>query len=290
MTVALPQLRALVAVVDAGGFGAAAARLGVSQSAVSHAIAALERAAGRPVVARGVPISPTLLGRRLVEHARIAVAAAAAAEDLLRDPAENPSGAVTLAAPPTACHAVLPDLLAGWSAEYPDLRVVLLEGEDDEVVGWLEDGTADLAIVVDPGTGPAEALPVAADGFQVVLRTDHPLAGERSVDVADLADDPLLLSTGGCERQIRELYRQAGCAFTPTHRVRQLSTLFSMVRAGIGVSLVPGLAAGMEGAGLVLVPVAQHLRRELVLTGPARRPWRPGVAQMIDVVRARRAA
>jgi DNA-binding transcriptional LysR family regulator len=72
---------------------------------------------------------------------------------------------------------VLPDLLAGWSAEYPDLRVVLLEGEDDEVVGWLEDGTADLGIVVDPGTGPAEALPVAADGFQVVLRTDHPLAG-----------------------------------------------------------------------------------------------------------------
>lgn len=290
MPLALPHLRTLVAVAETGGFGSAASRLGVSQSAVSHAIASLERLTGRPVMTRDVPIAPTLLGRQLLEHARIAIAAVSAAENLLRRAGDDPGGAVTLAATPTACHGLLPDLLARWHAEFPGVEVVILEGEDDEVDGWLESGTADLAILVTPHDSVSGSLSVARDEFRAVLRTDHPFAGEQAVDVADLVDDPFLLSTGGCERQIRELYRQAGCEFTPTHKVRQLSTLFSMVRAGIGVSLVPELATGMEGEGLILVPLVQAVERLLILTGPAHRPWHPTVALMVDAVRTREAA
>lgn len=289
MSVALPHLRALVAVADTGGFGLAAERLGVSQSAVSHAIAALERMTGRQVLTRGVPIEPTLLGQRLLEHARIAVTAVSAAESLLRETEGCLEGTVTVAAPPTACHGLLPALLARWRAEFPGVEIIILEGEDDEVAGWLEDGTADLAILANPSDLPSGALQMARDRFCAVLRTDHPLSGEQVVDVADLSDDPLLLSTGGCERQIRELHRRAHCEFTPTHRVRQLSTLFSMVRAGIGVSLIPELATGMQGDGLALVPLAQDVQRSLVLTGPTRRPWHPAVTLMLDVARDRKA-
>ena len=289
MGVALPHLRALVAVADTGGFGTAAVRLGISQSAVSHAIAALERAAGRPVLARDVPIVPTMLGRRLLEHARVAVAAAAAAEEVLRQD-DDPTGMITVAAPPTACHGLLPELLAAWAADVPKVELVILEGEDDEVAGWLEDGTADSAILVDPADPAPGAVLIGRDVFHAVLRSDHPLAREAAVDVADLSDDPLLLSTGGCERHVRELHRRARCEFTPAHRVRQLSTLFSMVRAGLGVSLVPGLASGMEGDGLVLVPLVQSVGRSLLLTGPVSRPWRPAVELMVESRRARSAA
>jgi DNA-binding transcriptional LysR family regulator len=63
-----------------------------------------------------------------------------------------------------------------------------------------------------------------------------------------------------------------------------------MVRAGLGVSLVPGLASGMEGDGLVLVPLVQSVERSLVLTGPAGRPWHPAVALMVGAAHSRATA
>jgi len=70
-------------------------------------------------------------------------------------------------------------------------------------------------------------------------------------------------------------------AFAPIHRIRQLGTLFAMVRAGVGVSIVPGSAAGMVGPDMVLVPLRGCTRRSLVLTGPLHRPWRPAAIALL---------
>jgi DNA-binding transcriptional LysR family regulator len=281
MSIAVAQLRAFVAVVDAGGFAAAADRLGVSQSAVSHAIAALERATGRTVLTRqGRPI-PTRFGERILDHARTALAAVAAIS-ALADHDPRPRGQLTLAAPPTVCHGLLPELVRRWRAEFPDVTLAQFEGEDEEVAGWLAGGTADLAVLVDPPTQPAGAVVVGTDRFHAALPADHPLAGEAAVDLADLADDDFLLSLGGCEPRVRELHREAGLPFAPAHRIRQLSTLFAMVGPGVGVSVVPGLAAGMHGSGVVLVPLRSSTTRRLVLTGPPHRPWHPVARALVE--------
>jgi DNA-binding transcriptional LysR family regulator len=285
MMVGIPQLRAFVAVVDSGGFGTAADRLGVSQSAVSHAVAALERATGRTVLARHGRPAMTRFGEEILDHARTALASVAAITTLAADRDARLSGELTVAAPPTICHGLLPELVLRWRAEYPAVAVAvsLFEGEDDEVAGWLEGGTADLAVLIDPPALPTGSAVVGSDRFHAVLRGDHPLAGEPLVDLADLVvDDDFLLSAGGCERQIQELHRKAQVPFLPSHRVRQLSTLFAMVRSGVGVSVIPGLAAGMEGAGLVLVPLRQRQARTLVLTGPLHRPWHPAARALVE--------
>jgi DNA-binding transcriptional LysR family regulator len=281
MALGIPQLRAFVAVVDTAGFSSAAARLGISQSAVSHAVAALERTTGAPVLTRMNPPLPTLLGEQLLVHARAALAAVAAVEELVNHRDSGRHGHLVLAAPPTICHSLVPGLLAHWRAEFPNVSISLFEGDDDEVAGWLDGATADLAVLVDAPDLPTGAVPLTSDRFYAVLRTDHPLAGNGEVHISDLQDDPFLLSSGGCERHIQELHRAGGTPFRPAHRVRQLSTLFAMVRTGVGVSAVPGLAAGMEGPDLVLVPLSQELRRSLVLTGPLHRPWHPTTAALL---------
>jgi DNA-binding transcriptional LysR family regulator len=193
-------------------------------------------------------------------------------------------GRLVLAAPPTVCHNLAPRLLDHWGTEFPGVSVSLFEGDDDEVASWLDGASAELAVLVDPVQVPAGAVTLAQDRFHAVLRADHPLAGRAELDVRDLDDDPLLLSTGGCERQIQELYRGCGAPLRAAHRVRQLSTMFAMVRAGIGVSVVPGLASGMEGPGVVLVPLTQRLTRSLVLTGPRHRPWHPTAATLLSAL------
>jgi DNA-binding transcriptional LysR family regulator len=286
----LAQLRALVAVADTGGFGLAAEELGVSQSAVSHAVAALERVLGGAVLHRtgsgagngAGAVRCTALGEQLLPHARTAVMAADAVRNIAGRHGRSAAGTVRLAAPPTVCQGLLPALLRDWSAGLPRIRVRVFEGDDDEVAAWLESGTADAAVLVDPDPVPAGGRLLGEDTFQALLRRDHPLAGQPVIEATDLDDDELLVSAGGCERQIRELYRRAGARFTPVHRIRGLGTLISMVRAGVGVSIVPDLTRSMVPAGLVLVPLRPAARRRLVLSGPATRPWHPAVSALVE--------
>ncbi|MFE2988993.1 LysR family transcriptional regulator [Streptomyces sp. NPDC059262] len=279
MTVNLSQLRAFLSVVDAGGFSAAAADLGLSQSAVSHAVAALERELTAPLLVRATPVRATALGERVVPHARTAVAAARCVEQLAAD-AATMTGTVHLAATPTVCQGLIPGLLRHWSEDQPHVTVRVFEGDSAEIAAWLENGTADAAILVDPP--PGAGIQLAADSYRAVLPLDHPLAGEPVVDIRDLEDDPFLISPNGCEDRIRTIHRLAGLRFTPTHRVRDLATLISMVQAGIGVTVLSEVSRSLIPPDLALLPLHPQTARRLVLTGPRARPWHPAVRTLAD--------
>lgn len=280
MTVNIPQLRAFLAVVDAGGFSAAAAELGMSQSAVSHAVASLERELAAPLLVRSTPARTTALGERVLPHARIAMSAARSVEQIAADAAETMSGTVRLAATPTVCQGLIPGLLRHWREDQPRITVRVFEGDSAEVLGWLEDGTADAAVLIDPPPGPG--IQLAMDSYRAVLPRDHPLAGEQCVDIRDLEDDPFLISPNGCEARIRTIHGLAGLRFTPTHRVRDLATLISMVQAGIGVTVLSEVSRSLIPPDLILLPLEPQTARRLVLTGPHVRPWHPAVRTLAE--------
>ncbi|MFE0174622.1 LysR family transcriptional regulator [Streptomyces sp. NPDC059002] len=285
MALNLPQLRAFVAVVDAGGFGTAATDLGLSQSAVSHAVAALERALAAPLVVRSTPVRTTALGDTVLPHARAAIAATDAIADAAARHDATTGGTVRLAATPTVCQGLLPSLLQEWSERLPGIQVRVFKGSGEEIDAWLAGGAADAAVVVDPprpADGAADTgVPLAVDSFFALLPLDHPLAGEPSVHVGDLADDPLILSPNGCERHIRVIHRLGGVTYSLAHRVRDLGTLISMVQAGLGVSILPEVTRPLIPDDLVLVRVVPHHSRRLVLTGPRERPWSPAVRALV---------
>ncbi|MFD8595548.1 LysR family transcriptional regulator [Kitasatospora sp. NPDC059646] len=99
MNVGISHLRAFVAVLEQGGFGLAAAELGVSQSAVSHAVAALERSLGAPVLVRGGQPRPTAFGERILPEARRVVDSFRAIRELADRHGARPAGTVRVAAP-----------------------------------------------------------------------------------------------------------------------------------------------------------------------------------------------
>ncbi|WP_081861664.1 LysR family transcriptional regulator [Cellulomonas sp. HZM] len=275
----LAQLRTLVTVVDAGSFTEAAVRLATSQSAASHALAALEREVGGRLVERAAPVRATPLGARLLPHARAAVSSADAFTAEVTTVRHR--GTVRLAAVPTVCQGLLPALLHRWSTELPDVQVRVFEGDDDELEPWLESGTVDAAILVDPVHVAPGARLVARDDMRAVVRTDHPLLGEPAISIEELREDGLLASAGGCEAQMLRLHEQAGLPYEPAQRVRELATMVRMVAEGIGVSVMPALGGGLLPDGVTLAPLSPELTRELVLTGPSRRPWHPLVRALV---------
>ncbi|SBN64583.1 DNA-binding transcriptional regulator, LysR family [Curtobacterium sp. 9128] len=282
MNITLAQLRALVATVDRGSFTLAAATLGIGQSAVSHAVAGLEREVGGQVLRRGGAAAPTPLGERLIGHARSVLASVDALEAVVRPGTAR--GTVRLAAVPTVCQGLLPRLRDLWAVTLPDVDVQVYEGDDDEMPEWLEAGTVDAAVLVDPVSVPDGAVVVARDEMAAVIRRDHPLADAAALTLDDLHEDGLVAGGGGCEHQIQRMHEIAGQPFRYAHRVREMSTMFGMIQRGEGVSVVPTLGRVMLPDDLVMVPTTPRLERTLVLSGPSSRPWHPLARALVDAV------
>lgn len=286
MSVTLKQLVVLSAVVEHNGFGAAAEALGVNQSSVSHSIAALEKATGAPLVNRRSPMRLTELGRALLPHARTALGACRAIESLIDEHHQDkPAGTVKIAASQTAAHRMLPKLMNEWAEALPDVDVRVFEGDDDELEEWLNSGVVDCAILIDPKSAPSGGLELLTDRFRAVLRKDHPFSAQDKMGLIELLEDPLLVSSGGCEPQIKTLHTLSGARYNPAQRVREISTLLSMVENNIGVAIMPALAASMLPDTLTMTDLKPHLERRLVLTGPANRPWHPQVTRMLELTR-----
>ncbi|WP_326952369.1 LysR family transcriptional regulator [Amycolatopsis sp. NBC_01286] len=284
MSVTLRQLAVFVAVADHEGFGAAAAALGLSQSSVSHSLASLEAAVRGELVRRATPVRPTPLGEVLLPHARATLSAARAFDAAAAAHTSAAAAAsISLSVPPTVARGLLPELLRLWHDHLPHLEVTVFEAVDDEIGQWLESGTVDAAFLIDPDPLPRGALHVATDAYEAVVRSDHPLAGEEAVELAELLEDPLLVTTSGFGPPIERLHALAGLPYRPARRIRELMTLLSMVEAGLGVAILPSLAASMLSGTLTHIPLRPHLERRLVLTGPATRPWHPSVVTIRDL-------
>lgn len=285
------QLRAFVAVAETGSLTAAATELEITQSAVSHALASLERELDARLVERlRAGSTVTELGESLLPHAREAVRAV----DRFVGEASAALGrndSLRIAVFPSAAPLLAP-LLPELRRAHCGLRVTVLEGSDQEVEDWLSAGVVELGTItaLEPGRiGTA----LAEDSMLAVLPVDHPLAAEAEIEVADLEDDEFLLSTGGCEPLIRHIFRSASAELTATHRVRDMTTLLSMVAENLGVTIAPSLAlCGSDGAtvlrrDIAAVPLAPRVTRTLVLAARPGATLSPTARCLLDLAAAR---
>lgn len=288
MTVTTQQLRAFVAVADHGSFTDAAGALGLSQSAVSHAISGLERELGGHLFGRRA-VALTPLGRRIQVQARAATVAIASLEAAARGDRSH-SGTVRLGAVPTVCRGLLPALLDDWASALPAVRIDVFEGDDDEMPEWLDNGFVDVAILVDPPAHPRESKVVDIDEYAAVLRDDHPLVDLQAIPLGELADDGMIVTSGGCETHVRSIFESAGIEFAVRHRVRETSTLLAMVEQGFGVSIVPTLGRSMLPASLRMRPLVERRARKLVLGLPDNREPHPLGRALLTHASSRRAA
>ena len=271
-SVTFTQLRALVAVAEDGGFTGAAERLGMSQPAVSRAVAALERELGAALLSRGRDGAVlTEAGRRVVAHARETVRRG----DLIREEVAAVRGEVrgrlAVASFPTVTARLMPGLLRRFGERYPHVRARLFEGTDQEVRRWLDERVADVAVVTLPARG-VETHELARDAMVAVVPAGHRLASRPSASIADLSRDPFVMSTGGCEPIITAAARAARVRLQAAYEARETATVIAMVEAGLGVSIVPTLALEETGEGrpgLAVLALVPAVERRLALALPA---------------------
>jgi LysR family transcriptional regulator, hydrogen peroxide-inducible genes activator len=260
----LKDLRYLVAVADTRHFGQAAARCFVSQPTLSAQLKKLEDYLGVQLVERHPRrIALTEAGVQVVARARRIIEAGdeiVSIAELQRDPL---AGRLRVALLPTIGPYLLPLIAPRLRKKLPRLELMLYEYQTGPMLEHLQAGDIDLGIL---------ALPVQAEGlaerklfdepFVVALPEKNPLASRRSLKVADLNGETLLLlEDGHCLRdQALDVCARSQVHEKQDFRATSLETLRQMVASGSGITLLPQLAAsGAYGnaRGMVTVPFAK---------------------------------
>jgi DNA-binding transcriptional LysR family regulator len=235
------QLHALVAVADQGSFTGAARQLRISQSAISHAITALEGSLKVSLLvrsARGVELTP--VGRRTVIHARQVLSLKARIREDADATRSARHGTLRVGSfGPTASRRLLPPILERLARAYPGITVQVLEGSDPEIQQWLRDGIVDVGFVTLP-SDEFDTTRIAEDEMLAVLPAGHALAAQSSVRPAQLAGSPFIMSTGGCEPAIEQILSDS--SVDVRFRIREVQTILDMVARAAGVSIKPTLA------------------------------------------------
>ncbi|MDN5858251.1 MAG: LysR family transcriptional regulator [Pseudonocardia sp.] len=252
-------LRLLVAVADSGSFTRAAAQLNYTQSAVSRRIGALEEQAGGPLferLPRGVRLRPE--GKALYRHATDILDRMAHARRDLAAIRNGRGGTLRVGAFATANIALLPAALRAFTRESPEVEVEVSEARSTTSVHRVVDGTLDIAVVSDYPSGlpVAEGItttPLLRDDVHVALPREHRLAGAGTIDLRDLRDEVWLQDTPAASpTMMADAWVRAGFRPRRTIRVAEWAGKFGYVAAGLGVALVPALAAGAVPAELAL--------------------------------------
>ncbi|MER5351703.1 LysR family transcriptional regulator [Kitasatospora sp. NPDC002551] len=251
----LRQLQYFVAVAEEGGFGRAAERLVIVQSAVSAQIGRLERELGVPLFdrsTRGTRLSTA--GERLLPQARAALAAA----DRIRDSAaalrDGTDGVLRLGVVQTP-DGRLDAALARLAARAPGLRVRLRQAPPAERLDALRSGRLDAALFRPaPDTPGLVRLPVWRDPLHVALPADHPLAAEPSPDLARLARLPLRLAPRDRNPGFHALVTEACRAVAADPPPGEPFTTLRETLAEIGTAPEPSWTVFYEVNGLPGLP------------------------------------
>ncbi|MFF1635530.1 LysR family transcriptional regulator [Leifsonia sp. NPDC058248] len=259
--------------------------LNVSQSMLSRAIGRLESEVGVELFDRRPGrLELNRYGEILLAHANRAVTEldkAQARIDALRDPS---AGTVSIAYVSSLGTWLIPRIVGEYRQLFPEIGFVFEGGTADKVLNALRAGSADVAFLSpEPRDPDIEWRPLTSERLAIAVSSGHPLADRERLTAAELEDfEFVALTRDSGLRQIADAYfSMRGVVPRVVMEVTELATLRALVRAGIGIALLPVSAAG---EGLTLVPLAEEATRIIGLATNRARSRSAAAAQFARFV------
>ncbi|WP_148612717.1 LysR family transcriptional regulator [Nocardioides rubriscoriae] len=259
----LAALRSLSAVDTHGSVVAAADALGYTPSAVSQQVKRLERQTGVTLlerVGRGVMLTED--GRHLLDTGGRLLDDLEQVESQLHRRAGVVAGHLRIAAFSTAMRGLVATAVRGLLDAHPDLRVSLVEHEPWDTIDLVATGQLELGLVHTWGDVAIDVpdhlvrTSVAQDVADVVVHRDHPLARRPRVTPADLVDEGWIATPEGtiCRQWLGRMYDGTGRRPRIAHVAMEFDSHLALVRAGLGIALVPRLGRAELDDQLVALP------------------------------------
>jgi DNA-binding transcriptional LysR family regulator len=231
---------------------------------------------------------PTPAGAELLAHARLIAGAVTVAEESLAPYASGKLGRVRIGSGATACIHFLPSVLRDLRKRFPALEITISTGNATDILRQLEDNTLDLGLVTLPATGRMfDVTPLLEDEFVVLSAPDGPTL-PRTVTAQHLMRLPIVLYEPGAltRRLVDDWFAAQGLAIRPTMELGSVEAMKELVRAGLGVGIIPGMAVDTQRAPkLQIQPLSPKLTRGIGLVVRRDKPLHRGLRETIAALR-----
>ncbi|WP_213778497.1 LysR family transcriptional regulator [Caballeronia sp. dw_276] len=270
LNVTLRQLRVFIEVAKLQSFSRAGDEIGLTQSAVSRCVRELEAEIGLKLVDRTTrEVQLTDVGTNLVGSVSRLLTDLDEALREIRDLGQQKRGRVIVAASPTVACRLMPLVIAACLNEFPLISLGLRDDLQADVIRKVKSGEVDFGVAIGPfAHDDLHAEVVTTDSFCAVLRRDHALAGARELQWEALSGERLVMldHASGSRPIIDAVLREHGVVADVVQELGHSATVFGLVEAGVGISVLPWLALPLPAnSSLVALPLVPRIERTVEL-------------------------
>lgn len=262
----ISKYRAFLTTVECGSFTEAAKRLFYTQSAVSRMVADLENQWGVALLNRKkTGLTLTTAGAALLPFIRQICSDEMRLNGVLQDMTGLKSGVVRLGTVTAVANEWLPVVLEKLMQEVPGIEYEILIGNGDVIADWLKEDRIDVGIFVPKNTEHLKAELLHLDEFKVIFPKGHELAGYEKVPLTALKNYPYILHGASWCKALEEQLEKNQQRIPVRYTTVGATSIVNLVRAGIGVSILPELLLENDKFKVESRPLDPPLSRKLFL-------------------------
>ncbi|NUE93911.1 LysR family transcriptional regulator [Acinetobacter seifertii] len=282
------QLEIFALIAELKSFTATAEKLGISQSAVSHALKSLEQQWGINLISRSQSdIELTTTGQQLLTHVKELLSISDTLEKEVAAIHGLNEGTLRIGSfGASSSIYLLPEILETFRQRYPKIEIYIDEGEDKEVAQWLLERRIEVGFLIMPDER-FDTFPLIEDRFVALIPNGYTLAQQLYIDPAQLENCPFIMTMAGSRHQVELILKNFNVKPDIKFYVSQILSIVSMVHNQLGVSIVSDMVITKELLSLypnvVKRPFKPNLKRSIGLAVKNKKHISPAVKAFIEV-------
>ena len=285
------QLEIFTLIAELKSFTATAEKLGISQSAVSHALKSLEQQWGINLISRSQSdIELTTTGQQLLTHVKELLSISDTLEKEVAAIHGLNEGTLRIGSfGASSSIYLLPEILETFRQRYPKIEIYIDEGEDKEVAQWLLERRIEVGFLIMPDER-FDTFPLIEDRFVALIPNSYSLAQQLYIDPAQLENCPFIMTMAGSRYQVELILKSFNVKPDIKFYVSQILSIVSMVHNQLGISIVSDMVLTKELLSLypnvVKRPFKPNLKRSIGLAVKNKKHMSPAAKAFIEVAQS----
>ncbi|WP_186381791.1 MULTISPECIES: LysR family transcriptional regulator [Paenibacillus] len=279
------QLEVFLNIYETGSFTKAAQKLSMTQSAVSHSIAGLEKVLGIHLFERGHKmVKITEAGTLILPHVREIFNQEAIIRQKTAALLDCETGAIKVGTFPSFMANVLPEFLKAFKRQYPGINVEVFEGGYHEIHEWVHEADIDFGISIE--SEDHAFIPLMRDPMYVVMPIGHALQQLEVLTVESLSGEPYI-NVKGYETLLEEIMQNSGVRLNVQYHLHNTYSIISAVEAGLGITLLPEMALPKTTEKIYCTPLHPLFTRMIGIIHRSPSTLTPAAKSFVDFLMTR---
>lgn len=257
----------------------------MTPSAVSHAIAAMEKEVGVALFVRGKQETVlTTYGNLFLPYVRDVLKSEENLRQVVADFQGLEKGTVKIGGFNSVCSVWIPGIVKNFQKNFPNIHIEVYQGTYEDVTEWLRNGTIDIGILSKVSAEGFDYVPLYRDRLLCVVPKGFQTSAGEYITFEEMKAQRFVTQWQGCDDDIKNVMKKHDLELsTYCHVIDDISTV-AMVQAGLGICMLPELLRPIIGESVDWYPIEEEQYREIGYGVNNLRNISPAVRKMIEVI------